>query len=80
MNYNNIMLIQTRNLATVIIVIIMHVIEFGLQLISDATTLDDETNITKALIMPSTNPNSQITPGKADKHFMPCQNFVYEAY
>ena len=49
----------------------MHVIELGFQLISDATTLADETNITSTdyATNPITNPNSRTTPGKADKHY-----------
>ena len=56
----------------------MHVTEFGLQLISDATTLADETNITSTdyATNPSISPNSHTTPGKADKHNTPYQNFV----
>ena len=49
----------------------MHVIELGLQLISDATTSADETHITSTDYATnlSTNPNSRTTPGKADKHY-----------
>ena len=48
----------------------MHVIELGLQMISDATTFADETHITTTDYATNlnTNPNSCTTPGKVDKH------------
>ena len=48
----------------------MHVTELGLQLISDATTIADETYITSSDYATNlnTNPNSHITLGKVDKH------------
>ena len=47
----------------------MHVIELGLQMISDATTFADETHITSNdyATNPITNPNSHTTPGKVNK-------------
>ena len=48
----------------------MHVTELGLQLISDATTIADETYITSSDYATNlnTNPNRHITLGKVDKH------------